>query len=59
MKIGYDSKQSLGKLKKQDRNRHYRYCLDETYEDYYQRAYKVSLGVYDEIPIKKGRVLLP
>ena len=59
MKIGYDSKEVLAKGRKYERNRHYRYCLDESYESYYQRVYKVPMGVYEEIPLRKGRVLLP
>jgi hypothetical protein len=59
MKIGYDSKQRLQTVKKFDRNRHYRYCLNETYEDYYERVHHVKLGVYDEIALRRGRVLLP
>lgn len=59
IKIGYDSKDTLRTKTKDDWNRHYRYCLNETYEDYYQRVNGVKLGIYEQLPIKRGRVLLP
>ena len=49
----------MKKKKKHERNRHYRFCLGEPYEEYYKRVNGVELGVYDEIAIRKGRVLLP
>ncbi len=47
IKIGYDSKDTLRTKTKDDWNRHYRYCLNETYEDYYQRVNGVKLGIYE------------
>lgn len=49
----------MAKKLKEQKNKHYRYCLDETLEEYYMRVFKINMGIYDQITIRKGRYLLP
>lgn len=58
MVIGFDKKQhrAISNTDKR-RNKHYRYVLNETYEEYYHRINKVTLGMYDDQEVRRGRII--
>lgn len=58
MAIGFDKKEtrSVHSTDKR-RNKHYRYVLHEPYEDYYHRINKVSMGMYDDQQVRRGRII--
>lgn len=47
MKVGYDKKENVIQQRKSACNKHYRFCLDCPYEDYYFRVNETKLGIYD------------
>lgn len=56
MPVGFDnSKQRTLPLDK--RNKHYRFMLNETMEEYYEKLHGVKMGVMCEIPIRKGKFI--
>jgi hypothetical protein len=59
VEVGYDKRENLMNHLKNERKRHYRYCLDSTYEEYYEKVNGSKLGIYDEIAIRRGRIIVP
>lgn len=47
MCVGYDKKEMRRSTSFGKRNKHYRFTLRESYEEYYERVNKIKLGVYE------------
>lgn len=55
MKIGFDDNEMRAKKSLLERQKHYRFVINTTLEDYQLQKTGTKIGMFDEAPIRTGR----
>ncbi len=56
MKIGFDNTEARSKKSLLERDKHYRFVINSTLEDYEMEKTGTKIGMFDESPIRTGRL---
>ena len=56
MKIGFDNNEARSKKSLLEREKHYRFVINTTLEDYELQKTGTRIGMFDEAPIRTGRI---
>lgn len=56
MKIGFDNNEARCKKSLLEREKHYRFLINTTLEDYEMQKTGLKIGMFDESPIRTGRL---
>lgn len=56
MKIGFDNNEARSKKSLLEREKHYRFVINTTLEDYELKKTGTKIGMFDQAPIRTGRI---